>query len=135
MKAFSPITNIAGLLVFGYFAYLQVNDADPEVYHRASGWDAYLWLLFYGLVALVFLLALAGSVPRGLLFAVAAFCVIQLVVTTPGMIDNLTHGDGFTITGAQMAPERPRVELSREFLGALIGFLGMGLVWWRGRRR
>lgn len=133
MKTFYQIINWLGLLLFGYFASLQINDANPLVYYHASNLDAYLWLAFYVVLAVVFLLAVVGRIRQWMPVAVAVFCVIQLAMTAPGFIENLSSGGDFTLMGSQMSPEKPRVELSREFLGALIGLVGMVLVWLQTR--
>ncbi len=134
MKGISQIISALGVVVFGYFAWLQLDDANPQMYHQASAVDAFLWLAFYLSLAIVCALALAGWTRPWMPLLVAGFCLIQLAITTAGVIDNVSQGGGFTLAGSQMAPDRPRVELSREFFGALAGLAGMGMVWWQVRR-
>ena len=49
-------------------------------------------------------------------------CVIEMIMTGPGLIENLFGEDDFTMTQVSMSAEDPRVELTREFFGALIAF-------------
>ena len=136
MNSVFAVVNWIGLVLFSYFAYLQINDANPAIYHRASQLDAYLWMAFYILVAAVFLLAMLGRFPLLPLAIATVFCIVELALTIPGFIENISNPDTFTITGAQMAPDAPKVELSREFLGSLIALAGMAIVWWqRGRSK
>ena len=131
MKTVFQIINTAGFVVFGYFASLQLDDANPEVYYHASSLDAYLWLAFYILIAAVFLFALFGGARWWMVWVGAGFCAVQLVMTWPGFVENVGMGKEFTLMGSQMSPSRPRVELSREFLGALMALVGTGLVGWQ----
>ena len=127
------LTAVLGL-VFALFAGFQINDANPEVYHRPSAIDAWSWVTFYGLVALCCLVSIFLRVPRVLLGLAAAFCVFEMVRTAPGLYDNLFQADTFTMAGASMAPSRSEIELSREFFGALIGLAAVAFIWWQATR-
>jgi hypothetical protein len=58
-----------------------------------------------------------------------------MAVTGPGLYENVFGGKDFTMTQASMSAEDPRVELTREFFGAVIALLGVGILLRRERRR
>jgi glucan phosphoethanolaminetransferase (alkaline phosphatase superfamily) len=120
--------------MFGLFAWLQRNDLDPEVYDRPSVLDAALWFGFYLLIAALFVVVLFKPLPRWLLALAAAACLLELAVTGPGLYENLYGNQAFTITQESMSAKDPRVELSREFFGALIALAGVGVLFWQSRR-
>lgn len=120
-------------LMFGVFAYVQINDLDPDVYHQPSAVDAWSWVIFYALLAVLALFSLARPVSPIWLVLAALFCVVEMVRTGPGLYQNLFHAESFTMTGASMSPERSEVELSREFFGAVIGLAGLSFLWWQRR--
>jgi hypothetical protein len=82
---------------------------------------------------------LAGSAwcsPAKWLLAVAALaCLVELATTAPGLWENLFGARDFTLTQASMSADDPRVELTREFGGALIALAGVAVLWRRERRR
>lgn len=119
------IVNAIAAVLFAAFAYLQMNDLDPEIYYKSSGIDATLWFLFYAFIAILFVVAIFRSIPRWLLIVGAIACVVEMVTTFPGLWENVFGESSFTMTGASMSAEDPRVELSREFFGAFIALLGV----------
>lgn len=119
------VVNSIAALLFAAFAYLQMNDLDPEIYYKSSGIDATLWFLFYALIAILFVVAIFRAIPKWLLIIAVLACVIEMVTTFPGLWENIFGESSFTMTGASMSAEDPRVELSREFFGAVIALLGV----------
>ncbi len=119
-----------GFVVFGGFAALQVNDTNPEIYERASVLDAWLWVGFYGMVAVCFLLKALGKLPKWLLAIAAAGCLLEMGDTVSGVIQNAGREEGFDMAQTSMSAGSPEVELSREFFGALIGLAGLVVLWW-----
>lgn len=106
--------NIILTVLFVIFAAVQLNDPDP-----------WLWVLIYGLVAVITGMAAMGRVqPKFLLGAIIA-CGIGIALYLPDFVGWLQMGTP-TITGSMKA-ESPHVELVREFLGLVIVFLV--LVW------
>ena len=128
------IVNILGFLLFGVFAFFQYNDIDPAIYYKPSGLDATLWLLFYALIAVLFVVLLFRPVPRWLLIIAAVACIVEMARTAPGLWNNLFGDGSFTMTQASMSAEDPRVELTREFFGALIALAGVAVLWWESIR-
>ncbi len=128
------ILNIVGALLFGLFAWVQANDIDPEVYYRSSSLDAALWLCFYGLIAVLCALALFKPLPKWILKVAALTCLIQIGRTGWGLWINLFGDERFTLIQSRMSAADPRVELTREFLGALIALGALGMLWWEQRK-
>ncbi len=129
------IANVLSGVLFAAFAVLQLNDTNPEIYHQPSVIDAWSWVIFYALVAMLFFLGAFRHVPWWCLGLGALFCVYEMVTTAPGLYDNLFNHDSFDITGSSMAPTRSYVELSREFLGALIALSGLGFLAWQKKKK
>lgn len=128
------VVNLALSGLFGVFAWMQRNDLDPAVYDHPSAIDAALWLAFYLLVSLLFLAVSFRRVPRWLLALAAVACLAEMVRTGPGLYDNVFGMKEFTMTQASMSASDPRVELSREFFGAVIALAGVGAIAWQNRR-
>ena len=127
--------NALGAAVFVAFAWLQREDDDPQIYDQPSMWDVAAWVGFYALVAVAFGLAIARRFPRWLFLAILGLGIFHMVTTLPGIWDNLRSGT-LEMAKESMSPERAEVELSREFFGVLIAFLGTWMVWiQRGRAR
>ena len=120
------LTAFLGVL-FAVFAFFQLNDTNPEIYHKPSIMDAWSW----GFISVLCFVSIFRSAPRILLILAAAFCIFEMVRTGPGLYANLFEVEKFTMTGASMAPSHSEVELSREFFGALIGLFGVGFLWWQ----
>ena len=121
-------------VLFAVFAFFQLNDTNPEIYHRPSVIDAWSWVAFYGLISVLCLVSIFRPIPLTLLVIAALFCVYEMATTAPGVYRNLFETESFTMTGASMAPSRSEVELSREFFGALIGLLGIAFLWWQAKK-
>lgn len=129
------IFNGLAVALFAAFAFFQYNDIDPTVYHRASSLDAALWMGFYALISLLFALALLKRrAPNWLLLLGSLACLVEMALTGWGLWINLFGQEEFTMMQVSMSSDDPRVELSREFFGALIALAGVTLLWWQGRR-
>jgi hypothetical protein len=128
------VVNFALAGLFGVFSWMQRNDIDPAIYDRPSVIDAALWLAFYLLIAILFVAICFRPVPRWLLVVAAAACLVELVRTGPGLYENLAGDKEFTMTQASMSASDPRVELSREFFGAVIALAGVGAIAWQNRK-
>lgn len=124
---------LAGM--FFAFAWLQKNDLDPAIYDKPSALDAALWLAFYAVVGVLFVLSLFRRVPMWVLLLAAIACVAEMAATGPGLYENVFGAKDFTMTQASMSADDPRVELSREFFGAMIALAGVVILWRRERGR
>ena len=94
-------------LLFGLFAYWQLNDPD---------WP--LWVGMYGAVALVAAWWALGRPPRLLIFLALGVAVAWMCTLIPDVITWISEGAP-TIAG-QMKAESPHIELTREFFGLFI---------------
>ena len=128
------IANIIGFLLFLLFAWFNRNDIDPAIYEHASGIDSLLWFLFYLLIAGLFLIAVFRVVPMWLLIVAALACIAEMALSGPGLWENLFGDQEFNMTKGGMSAADPRVELSREFFGALIAFAAVAFLWWQRKR-
>ena len=122
--------NVLACLLFTVFSCVQYNDIDPDTYYHPSSLDAALWLGFYALIAVLFVGILFVRVPNGIFLLTALACLIELGRTAPGLWENLFGEKDFTMMATSMSGSDPRVELSREFFGALIALAAVGLLWW-----
>lgn len=121
--------------LFLVFAWFQRNDIDPEIYHNASSLDSALWLLFYLVIGVVFVLLNFKRISMWYFIVALIACIIEMGLSGPGLWNNLTGKDTFTMTQTSMSAEDPRVELTREFFGALIALLAVGFQFWQNKRR
>ena len=129
------IFNGFAVVLFAAFAFFQYNDIDPAVYHQASSVDAALWLGFYALIAILFALSLfRRAAPVWMLLVGALACLVEMGRTGWGLWINIFGKEEFTMMQVSMSATDPRVELSREFFGALIALGGVILLWWQGRK-
>lgn len=106
------ILMLAAALIFLLFAYWNLNDP-----------DAFLWVATYGVLALLFILALVGRVQRRIVLAVAVVLTLWMLTMLPGMVDWVRMGMP-SITGSMQA-DAPHIEVVREFLGLLIAVVGL----------
>ena len=126
--------NLVAAAIFAIFSSLQWNDLDPAIYDNPSIVDAIGWGVFYGFIGVLFVLMLFRRLPRWVLIMAVVFCLIQLGRTAPGLWENLTGDEAFDMTQASMAADDPRIELSREFFGALIALAGVGIIAFQNTR-
>ncbi len=127
--------NIVLAMLFTVFAWLQRNDIDPAIYDHPSVIDAALWLLFYLLIAVLLVVILFRPLPRWLLLVALLACLIEMGRTGPGLYENVFGEESFTMTQVSMTAADPRVELTREFFGAVIALAGVVLLVFQNRRR
>lgn len=111
MKA--RVISVILLIVFGLFAFWQVNDVDPG-----------LWVTVYGLVALISLLRLFNVYSRPITILLMIIFLIYSFWYIGGVIDWLGSPDKGAVFGT-MNPEQPYIEETREFLGLILAFLGL----------
>ena len=127
--------NLIAAALFALFAWLQRNDIDPAIYDHPSVIDAALWLIFYLFIAVLFVVILFRRIPRWLLILGMIACFIEMGRTGPGLYENVFGEKSFTMTQMSMSAEDPRVELTREFFGAVIALAGIGGLFLQERRR
>lgn len=109
------VVNVVLVLIFGLFAYFQLNDPDPHI-----------WVPIYAMVAILAGLALTGRVfrwPTWLLIVAGALGVAYYI---PDVIDWAQAG--FPSISGEMKAIHPYVEMVREGLGLLIAVLGLVVI-------
>lgn len=104
--------NIFFALVFFAFAALNINDPDPIV-----------WLLAYGSVAVLFVLAVFGRADRRVSGWLCLALGIWMCTMLPGIMDWL-EADMPSIID-EMQATNPYIEEVREFLGLFIASLAL----------
>lgn len=111
-------------LMFIAFAALQVNDPDPV-----------LWILIYGVMAVVSVMAIFDFYNRKLLIALAVLYVVYMMILFPGVSEWFRQDDKSVLFDDVMKMEYPYIEESREFLGLLICQLVLTTYLFRAFRR
>lgn len=106
------VTNIILGVLFIIFAILQLNDPDPI-----------LWVLLYGLVALISLMAAFGKFSKVLISGGILACVIWMLALVPEVVDWIQKG--MPNIAGEMKAKSPHIEFTREFLGLLIAGLAL----------
>ncbi len=127
----TPLFVLLAIVFFG-FAYLQLEDDNPETYVNPSQVDVIKWVSFYSLIGILYLFAIFQRVPWALLILGALFSLYLLGESGPGLFRNLNSGH-FDMTKTGMNPDNPPVEQSREFFGALIALAAVAFLAWRRR--
>jgi len=98
------ILNILLTILFVLFAIVQMNDPDPL-----------LWVVIYGLVAVVSGLSILGKYYKGIVYLGIAVCVIGLGILFPELINWIRMGT--PNLAETMKTERSYIEFVREFFG------------------
>ena len=96
--------------------------------------DAAIWLLFYFFIGVMLIAVIFRKIPGWILLIGVIACVVQMAISGPGLYQNLFGSESFNMTQSSMSAKDPRVELSREFLGAVIAMLGVVWIWWQRRK-
>jgi len=94
-----------------------------------------LWSAFYLLITVLLIFAIFRTIPRWILILSIIACVVETFMTGPGLIENIVGEKEFTMTQVSMSAEDPRVELSREFFGAVIALAGVLFLWFRNGKK
>ena len=108
-------------LLFTTFAYVQLNDPDP-----------YVWVLIYGLVAILFGLSNFLRVPGWVLQIMIVGILIFAMFHLGYFYDWLISDEKSELFG-EMVYKKPHVEGTREFLGLLIAALAILFLYRKSR--
>ncbi len=118
------IVNFALAVMFLVFAFLQVNDPDPVV-----------WLLIYGSMAVVSVLAIFEFFPRKVLLGMLAAYAGYASFFWKGL-NTWMHSDNKSELFDDLTRmEKPYIEESREFLGLFICILVLAFYLLRSFKR
>ncbi|MEO0898457.1 MAG: transmembrane 220 family protein [Bacteroidota bacterium] len=99
-------------IVFGLFAYWQLNDSDPQ-----------LWVPIYGGVALILALKAFIKLPKIVTLLASVALVVGVGLYIPGAVE--WYNEGMPSITGQMKAASPYIENMREGLGLLIAALAM----------
>lgn len=111
-------------LMFMAFAALQVNDPDPV-----------LWILIYGVMAVVSVMAIFEFYARKLMMALAGLFLVYMIILFPGVAEWFRQDDRSVLFDDVMKMQYPYIEESREFLGLLICQVVLALCFFRSFRQ
>jgi hypothetical protein len=103
------ILNLVLAVMFLAFAFLQINDPDPV-----------LWILIYGIMAVVCVLAAFNLYYRIVLIVLLVAYVGFSLVYLPGVKEWLAQDDRSVLFDDLAKMEHLFIEESREFLGLMI---------------
>lgn len=111
-------------LIFGLFAAFQYNDP-----------DSFLWIVIYGVVALVSLLRLFGIFQKGMVFLLLIAIGLFTLLHVPYAWEWFTSSESATLLD-EMQSEKPYMEGSREFFGLVLADLALAFhLYYPGQNR
>lgn len=108
MKIIHKVISTLLFVMFVYFASLQFNDPDPQI-----------WVTIYGVAALLHILSVFNIYNKYATLAVMIILGIYDLFYIPGVIEWLQQPDKGDVFG-MMRVDRIWIEESREFLGLVI---------------
>lgn len=103
------IVNLILAVMFLLFAFVQINDPDPA-----------LWILIYGLMAVVCIMAAFNYYSKIALIILAVLYLGYSVILIPGLREWLAQDDRSMLFDDIAKMQHLYVEESREFLGLMI---------------
>ena len=131
--------NYALAALFFVFAWFQRNDIDPKIYSSPSfnnpTLDSLLWFLFYAIVGIAFIVINFKKLPLWYFALAALACVAEMSTTAPGVWENFFGDQPATMAQESMSAADPRVELIREFFGAVITLTAVIFQFWQTKKR
>jgi hypothetical protein len=105
------IINILIAALFALFAIFQINDP-----------DGFTWVVLYGYVAIMAVLAALGKYNLALLIPGVAIFALYFIYLIPSVIEFITSGEDLM---NQMAPDKLYIEQTREAGGLLMGLIAL----------
>jgi hypothetical protein len=109
--------------MFVLFAFVQVNDPDPIV-----------WILIYGVMAVICILAAFNIYPRKIMIGLALLYAVYSVYYFPGVREWLHQEDKSLLFDNLAKMQYSYIEESREFLGLAICVIVLVIYIVRGKR-
>jgi len=132
------IANYLLATLFAFFAWVQRNDIDPSIYSDPfmdnPALDSALWLIFYLIIAVGFVVVSFRKLPKWYFAIAIVACFFEMAMSGPGLWENIFGKKPATMAQNSMSAADPRVELSREFFGALIALAAVFFQLWQSRR-
>jgi glucan phosphoethanolaminetransferase (alkaline phosphatase superfamily) len=109
--------------MFMAFAFLQLNDPDPI-----------LWILIYGAMAAVSVMAIFEYYIPRLMWAMAAGYIVYVVILFPGVMEWYNSPDRSLLFDDLAKMQYLYIEEAREFLGLIICLVVLGFYLFRASR-
>ena len=116
------VINVVLTLLFGLFAFFQLNDP-----------DAVSWVFLYGYVAVMAGLAVVNRYYLALLVPGIVIFALYFLYLTPSIVDWIASDDN--LVGVEMTADKPYIEQTREAFGLLMGLLSLVFLLVQQRRR
>lgn len=118
------IFNFVLAVMFLIFAFVQINDPDPII-----------WILIYGAMAVVCVMAAFEFYPRKFLIGLAVVYLLYSIYYFPGVQEWLQQDRKSDIFDNLAKMEHSYIEESREFLGLIICVTVLALQLVRSRKK
>ena len=132
------IANFLLAALFAFFAWVQRDESDPSVYSNPilnnPALDSALWFAFYLIIAVGFVVISFRKLPSWYFIVAIIASFLGMAISGPGLWENIFGDKPATMAQHSMSSEDPRVELSREFFGALIALFAVFFQLWQSRR-
>ena len=110
-------------IMFLVFAFVQVNDPDPII-----------WILIYGVMAVICVLAAFGIYPRKFMIGLAIAYSLYSIYYFPGIREWLHQEDKSLLLDNLAKMQFSYIEESREFLGLMICVLVLVFYLFKSRK-
>jgi hypothetical protein len=117
------ILNFILAIIFIVFAFVQINDPDPI-----------LWILIYGAMAVLCILAMFNIFPKNVILVLAIVYIAYSLYYIPGVKEWLHQDDKTQLFDNVAKMEHPFIEESREFLGLWICIIVLIFYYMRARK-
>ena len=114
------VFNFILALMFMVFAFVQINDPDPIT-----------WILIYGAMAVMCVLAAFGVYPRKFYVVLALFYLVFSIYCWPGVVEWLQRDNKMDLFDDVAKLEHLYIEEAREFLGLMICITVLVFFWVR----
>jgi hypothetical protein len=118
------ILNFVLAVMFLFFAFLQVDDPDPLI-----------WIMIYGMMAVIAVMAMFNVYIRNLLLAVLVVYVAYSLVFVGGVGEWLSQENKSALFDDVAKMQHPYIEEAREFLGLWICIAVLIMYYIRSRKR
>jgi hypothetical protein len=117
------IVNLVLAVMFLLFAFVQINDPDPVV-----------WILIYGSMAVVCVLAAFGHYSRVALAVLFVAFIAYAIILLPGFTEWLRQDDKSALFDDIARMDHLYIEETREFLGLVICLIVLVIQFLRSRK-
>lgn len=118
------VANFILVVMFLWFSELQLNDPDPII-----------WILIYGSMAVVCVMAAFSYYVRWLMIAQVIGYVVYCMILVPGLREWLNSPDRSLLFDDLAKMQHVYIEEAREFLGLVICLVVLAVQWFFSGRK